>query len=149
MKIKLARYSDDGDSTLGLFIVDNKFSCYTLEDESREIKVKGETCIPIGTYDVIFQENITPMTTKYRKKYSWFDKHLMIKDVPNFKNVYIHIGNTDENTEGCILLGDQSVSNITKDGFIGQSKNAFKRNYAEICEVLSDNKQVTIEIYNV
>jgi len=149
MDILLKRFSDDGDSTLGLFFIDGKFSCFTLEDEYRKEKVHGETCIPEGNYNVIFQQLRTPKTIKYRNRYSWFDKHLMLEDVVGFSTIYIHIGNVDEHTEGCILLGDSSVSNVTKDGFIGNSKNAFKRVYAEVCDALGRYEPVRIKIENI
>lgn len=149
MNIELKRYSDDGDSTLGLFYIDDKFVCYTLEDEHRDVKIKGETCIPEGTYNVIYQDNITPMTEKYRGKYDWFDKHLMLENVEGFNSIYIHIGNTDENTDGCLLLGDSTISNVTKDGFIGSSKNAFKRNYKTICDAINAGVPVSITVGKV
>jgi len=149
MKLKLKRYSDDGDSTLGLFYIDGKFVCYTLEDESREVKVKGETCIPEGTYNVIYQDTITPMTERYRDKYDWFDKHLMLDNVPGFSTIYIHIGNDDSATDGCLLLGDSAISNVTKDGFIGSSKNAFRRNYKTICDALNSDISVSIEVSTI
>ena len=53
MKLEVIRYSSQKDSTLGmLFDVTKgrKFLCFTLEDEARRTKVKGETRIPAGTY---------------------------------------------------------------------------------------------------
>ena len=53
MKLEVIRYSSQKDSTLGmLFDVTKgrKFLCFTLEDEKRRTKVKGETRIPAGTY---------------------------------------------------------------------------------------------------
>ena len=52
MELEVIRFNKGVDATNGmLFDVtgDRKFLCYTLEDESREEKVWGETCIPNGT----------------------------------------------------------------------------------------------------
>ena len=44
---------------------------------------------------------------------------LHVLDVPNFKYILIHCGNTDEDTAGCLLLGDTQENNLVKkDGFI-------------------------------
>ena len=54
MKLEVIRFSSQSESTLGmLFDVTNgkKFLCFTLEDEARETKVKGETRIPAGIYN--------------------------------------------------------------------------------------------------
>ena len=50
MKIDVIRYSSSSESTLGLFMINDQFQCYTLEDEFREVKVKGQTRIDAGTY---------------------------------------------------------------------------------------------------
>ena len=53
MKFEVQRFSSQSDSTLGILfdVTDGrKFLCFTLEDEAREVKVKGETRIPAGTY---------------------------------------------------------------------------------------------------
>jgi len=50
--LSLQRFHDSGQSTLGLLSVNDQFLCFTLEDEGREIKVKGETRIPAGRYQI-------------------------------------------------------------------------------------------------
>ena len=54
MQLEVLRFNYGKDSTNGmLFEINNgkrEFLCYTLEDESREEKVWGETCIPEGEY---------------------------------------------------------------------------------------------------
>ena len=56
MKLVVLRYSSQSDSTNGLLFEEKNsgldFLCYTLEDEEREVKVMGETCIPNGTYKI-------------------------------------------------------------------------------------------------
>lgn len=78
------------------------FTCDTLEDTVREIigapveswKIPGETAIPRGRYLV---------------KWTWsnrFQKFTpQVMDVPGFAGIRIHAGNTDKDTEGCILVG--------------------------------------------
>jgi hypothetical protein len=151
MEIQLLRTFPSKESTLGCLYVDHKPECFTLEDEYREVKVKGETRIPSGTYEVKFNESLTPLTEKYRDKYHWFTYHLEIQNVRNFKNVYIHVGNTDSNTDGCVLLGDSLINNQVKvgnvqDGFLGNSGQAFERFYKKVSEHLRQEGCVQIQI---
>jgi hypothetical protein len=105
------------------------FQGYTLEDEYREIKRAFETRIPSGTYKIDIQQADTPLTIKYRDKYPWFKKHLEIKNVPGFVGVYLHIGNFDADSAGCILLGDNSDNNTIGPGSVSNSTACFKRFY--------------------
>ena len=71
---------------------------------------------------------------------------LEVCDVPNFKYVLIHCGNTDEHTAGCLLVGDTQENNVViKDGFIGKSSNAYKRIYPTIARSLERGEEVIIE----
>jgi hypothetical protein len=71
---------------------------------------------------------------------------LELQDVPNFKWILIHCGNTDENTAGCILVGDSQTSNLVqKDGFIGSSTNAYKTIYPSLATAAAKG-ELEIEI---
>ena len=70
---------------------------------------------------------------------------LEVCDVPNFKYILLHCGNTDEDTAGCLLLGDtQENNNIKKNGFIGRSTQAYTRVYPKIAKALKKEEEVTI-----
>lgn len=154
MKFILQRFSDNRKSTLGILLKVlahgtsqmTILQSYTLEDESREEKLSGETRIPAGIYDLVINAADTPLTLKYRKKYSWFKYHIEIKNVPGFKGVYIHIGNYDDNTDGCVLLGDSADNNSISEGMITNSTAAFKRFYDSVFSHLSEGGKATIEI---
>lgn len=146
MNLKLQRFSDNGNSTLGLLFIDNKFFCYTLEDEYRQEKVKGETRIPAGKYQLIINNELSPLTEKYRSKFHWFENHIQLKDVPGFNNVYIHIGNYDTNTDGCILVGNSANNNQLEKGMIGYSQPAFEKLYFNVFPLLKGEEKIFIEI---
>ena len=148
MKLEVIRFNKGEDATNGLlFDITNerKFLCYTLEDEDRIEKVWGETCIPEGAYEIKFRKE-GGYHTKYGKRFS--DIHmgmLEVCDVPNFKYILLHCGNTDEDTAGCLLLGDtQENNNVKKNGFIGRSTAAYMRVYPDIAKALKDGEEVTI-----
>lgn len=46
LKYNLNRINDNTNSTIGYITFENSVKCFTLEDEHRDIKVKGETRIP-------------------------------------------------------------------------------------------------------
>ena len=149
MKLEVIRFNKGEDSTNGiLFDVTNerKFLCYTLEDESRKEKVYGETCIPEGEYRINFRTE-GGYHAKYSKRFANIHMGMLeVCDVPNFKYILIHCGNTDEDTAGCLLVGDtQENNNIKKNGFIGRSTAAYTRIYPDIADALSRGEEVTIE----
>tara|TARA_R110001632_G_scaffold129166_1_gene243233 strand:- start:613 stop:1080 length:468 start_codon:yes stop_codon:yes gene_type:complete len=154
MKLKVLRFSSQEDSTSGLlFLEENqeiKFLCYTLEDEKRDVKVRGETRVPAGTYKLELRTE-GGFHNKYKDRYGKFHKGMLhVTNVPNFEFILIHTGNTDEHTAGCLLVGDSQENNvIVKDGFIGKSTNAYKRIYPDISKAINEGKEVTIEYINI
>ena len=159
MKLKVIRFSSQKDSSSGLLFDDSdgqmKFLCYTLEDERREEKKFGETRVPAGTYDIKLRDS-GGMTKRYAAKYK--DKHKGMLCIHNasdwkiitpdmtFQYVLIHVGNTDEHTAGCLIIGDTQENNILKkDGYIGKSVQAYKRIYPLIVKALERGDGVTIE----
>ena len=154
MRLELYRYSSEKDSTLGiLMLVDDEtdkkdFLCFTLEDEKRETKVYGETRIPEGTYQIEYRKE-GGYHNKYTKRFPNIHRGMLhITNVPNFEYILIHCGNTTEHTHGCLLVGDVISQNVSKEPFLGQSSNCYKRIYPIIADVLDSQKQLSIKIIN-
>ena len=146
--LSLARFSDDGETTIGMLTVNGKFYCYTLEDTFHKEKIAGETRIPAGTYNIRYRKEETELTMKYRERYyEWFTWHLQLQDVPGFDSVYIHNGGDHTNTEGCILVSD-SLNVSSEKTFLTNSRETYRRLYGYIREQLDNNVPVRITIYN-
>lgn len=147
MNLKINRYSKNNISNIGCLSVNGVAECHTLENPSRREKLDGITAIGAGVYEVKFREVLSPQTKHYRGKFpSWFVWHLELQDVPEFKYIYIHIGNTAKDTDGCILVGQSA--NI-KNNTIHNSTVAFKELYIKIGDALALNEKVFIEIVDL
>lgn len=154
MNFILQRFSDNRDCTIGILfkkITDGNgdrlnLEAYTMEDEYRSVKEMKETRIPAGFYTLGIQPAETPKTLQYRTKYPWFKNHIEILNVKDFKGVYIHIGNRDEDTDGCVLLGDTVNNNNVTTGEISTSTVAFKRFYEAVYEALTKGTKCFLEI---
>ena len=150
MKRQVLRFSSQTVSTSGLLFevtdVKKHFLCYTLEDERRVLKVRGETRVPAGTYKIELR-NEGGFHQRYTKKYPGIHRGMLhITDVPNFEYILIHTGNTDEHTAGCLIIGDAQENNlILPDGFVGKSVNAYKMIYPSIAKAIAEGEEVTIE----
>lgn len=150
MKIDVLRFQMGSDATNSLVFIDGKFECYGLEDEYREVKVMHETCIPEGEYDIIYRK-VGGFHTKYSARYGAEHKGMLwLQDVPGFTYILIHSGNTDEHTSGCLIVGEtQTDLDRGKDGFIGNSGDAYKKLYKKVSSELDKGKKVTIKYQNV
>jgi hypothetical protein len=145
MTLLLERYKQTDKCTFGRLSIDGAFECYTLEDVKRDKKVYGKTRIPNGIYIIESREH-GGHYDKYIKRFtSWHKGMMQIMDVKNFTDILIHIGNTDTDTNGCILVGD-TVSE--KSDTIGQSTIAYERLYKK-CVDLMYEKRLVIEIIDV
>ena len=153
MKLDVLRFSSEQDSTSGLLFDvtgKRKFLCYTLEDEYRTKKVMQETRIPAGEYEIKYRKE-GGFNKRYTKRYPDIHRGMLhVTSVPNFKWILIHVGNTDEHTAGCLLLGDTQENNqIKTDGFIGKSSQAYVRVYDYIAKALDKlGEKVTITYYD-
>jgi hypothetical protein len=126
MKIEIKRLHKTANSTIGELLIDGVWECYTLEDIERDIKIKSETAIPRGTYKVIINQS-----NRLKRLLP------LLLNVPNFEGVRIHAGNTNHDTEGCILVGQTR----SKD-FIGQSRKAFEKLFSKMQKA----KEITLTI---
>ena len=152
MKLEVIRFSSEKDSTSGLLFDvtgNRKFLCYTLEDQYQTKKVMQETRIPAGEYEIKFRKE-GGSHKRYTERYPDIHRGMLhVTNVPNFKWILIHVGNTDEHTAGCLLLGDTQENNqIKTNGFIGKSSLAYVRVYDKIAGVLDMGEKVTITYYD-
>lgn len=105
MEILLKRIKSNDKATIGEFYINSKFNCYSCEDEYREVKVKGETRIPAGRYEVKLR-TVGRLHETYSKKFPEFHIGMLeITGIPNFTAVCIHIGTSEKDTDGCPLTG--------------------------------------------
>ena len=146
MKAKIIRVAQGKNSTLSHLYIDGIFQCFLLEDKIREKKIMKQTAIPEG----IFKLSLNTwggMNKTYFPKYGPIHKGMIeIANLPTFASVYIHIGNTIEQTEGCPLVG---LSWIKKEGDfqVLQSVDAYKQVYRKLYDVAT-GKDNQIEISN-
>jgi hypothetical protein len=150
LDLELQRMSPTHDDTIGALRDENRiFFCHTMEDEYREVKVPKETRIPAGRYRLRIRKELTGLTKKYladERLSPWFKFHIEITNVPGFRGVYIHIGNHDDHTDGCILVGlwsDKSKRVITKSVHVYE---AFYKKYYPIID--NEDNEVYIDIMN-
>jgi len=146
MKLKLQRYSDNRESTLGLLYMDTKFQCYTLEDTFREEKIPGETRIDGGLYEITLRTE-GGMHDSYKKRFPIHEGMLWLRNVTDFEYVYIHYGNRKKDTSGCILVGNAANNNAIEDGFISNSIDTYIALYSQIAtRITSFDEKVFIEV---
>lgn len=105
MLITVDRFTSDSDTTVSRVSVDGQFVCFGLEDEFRTQKVMGETRIPAGRYKIGVRTE-GGFHNRYKNRFA--DMHrgmLHVLNVPNFEFILIHVGNTQKDTAGCLLVG--------------------------------------------
>lgn len=119
--LKRVLFTDDG--VLGVLIKGSKEVCRTLEREWKD-NARGLSCIPEGSY--LCQRVDTP------KHGNTFE----VTSVPHRTAILIHSGNTEADSEGCILVGMEVGELKEKDATTGaiepqmavlRSKEAFEK----------------------
>lgn len=130
MKLTLTRKIFTAESTIGELAIDGKHECLSLEDPIRDAKIKGVTAVPAGTYAVVLGKS--PKFGRIMPQ---------LRDVPGFKGILIHWGNTAKDTEGCILVGQSEAKN-----FIGSSIATFTALFKKLEMAAAKGEKMSIEI---
>ena len=139
MIITVKRLRNNGDTTIGEMYIDDVFACNTLEDEPREKKVYGETRIPAGKYKIALRKTGS-FHNKYKERFPEFHVGMLhITNIPGFEYVLIHVGNTDEDTAGCLLVG------VANGWVLEKSTETYKKIYKEIAAALLAGEEVKIK----
>lgn len=107
--------------------MDGEVLCSTLEDMVREtgVKIERETAIPVGRYEVIIN-----FSTRFQRPMP------LLLNVPGFTGIRIHSGNTEKDTEGCILVGKQTEATWV----ISNSRATFSVIFKKIEDALKKGK---------
>ena len=154
MNLELKRLHDDGDSTIGAFYIDGVFFCFMVEDQENTRKVWGEMRIPNGEFQVSLRKEGS-FHSKYKAKFNQVEGMLCVHNAPNwkiekdgvvFQYVLIHIGNTDDDTAGC-LLPNETINSSTMTG--SGSTNAYKRIYPIIKDAILKGEKVKIIVSDI
>jgi len=96
MELELEREQPEEERMFGTLWIDGAYFCETLEDPARDTKIPGKTAIPKGRYRISMENSPR------------FGKNtITLNDVPDFTHIRIHAGNTESDTEGCILVGQE------------------------------------------
>lgn len=133
--------------------IDGKWFCNCLEDTDRgldnsmsedmirTLKKPSITAIPIGTYEI----TLDVISPKYSKVQFYKDvcngKVPRLKNVKGFDGILIHAGNTEHNTNGCLLCGLNKIK-----GQVVNSKETFKQLYKLLQDGKSRGEKIIIKI---
>lgn len=128
MELRVRRIALKENYTIGKMYIDGEYFCDVLEDRVRDlenqVKVPNNTAIPYGTYEI----TLDVKSTKYSdfNKYPWakeYNGYLpRLTNVPLFLGILIHPGNTEHDSSGCLLVGENKVV-----GKVINSKTTFER----------------------
>ena len=139
MNITLNRIAKKSKYTIGKLYIDGEYFCDTIEDTDRGLtqtmtdaqvkskKVYGQTAVPTGTYKVIIS-----YSNKFKRQMP------LLLNVPGFLGIRIHSGNTEKDTEGCLIVGKNKVV-----GKVIESKDTYNKLFSILCEA---NKKEAIKI---
>lgn len=141
MRLTLKRIANKKDYCIGKLYINGVYFCDTLEDvdrglsdamteeEIRELKIKGKTAIPVGIYTVLMT-----YSPKYQKIMP------LINNVKGYSGIRIHSGNSAKDTEGCLLVGKNTVV-----GRLTDSRNTFNALFKRLQQ--KGSNKITIEIF--
>jgi hypothetical protein len=145
MFLELKRDTLLPDCTFGILTVNGQ-SYQTLEPTVRPQKIAGQTAIPAGQYALALRTE-GEMNSVYTEMFgSAFHKGMLwLQDIPNFTDVYLHIGNYPKDTEGCILVGTARGKLNDVDAVLN-SRAAYVQMYPAVATAIAAGDEVVISV---
>jgi hypothetical protein len=147
--ITVERFDFRENETFSKVYILEKFECFGLEDELREIKVHGETAIGYDRYNLGLHDSArfsdkfyySVRTNRLIKKSDYlkmskkgdFSPHMLIhvQNVKDFDWILIHPLNTELETDGCLGVG-KSIGKLSGKPAILDSISAYIQFYCKV-----------------
>ena len=153
MKLLLKRTARKDKYTIGHLYINGTYFCDTIEDKDRKLdqsmseanilnlKVKHQTAIPTGTYEIVM--NIVSGTFAKKQLYKDFcqGKVPRLRYVKGFSGILIHSGTDQNSSSGCIIVGQNKVV-----GKVINSWETFKKLYKQLEKASNNGEKITITI---
>ena len=142
MELNVKRIARKDGYTIGRLFINNEYFCDTLEDTDRGLKdtmqvneilakkVKTQTAIPTGKYDVILT-----FSPRFRRVLP------LLLNVPGYQYIRVHNGNRPDSTEGCLLVGENKAK-----GQVLNSRATLEKLMSILLECEKRKEKVTILI---
>lgn len=143
MDIQVNRIARRDGYTIGRMSLNEIYFCDTLEDTDRGLnstmsvdkilakKIKAQTAIPTGKYDVILT-----FSPRFKRVLP------LLLSVKGYEGVRIHAGNTAEkDTEGCLLVGENKIK-----GRIINSRATLEKLMSVLLECEKRKEKISITI---
>ena len=156
MELRLERKYRNNLYCIDKLYVNNKYFSDVLEDpdrgltdsmsleEIKKIKIKGNTCIPYGTYNITLDIASPRFGSKSFYKQVCNGKLPRLLNVKGFEGILIHVGdgaNGYRLTEGCLLVGRNTIK-----GGLTEGKKYFQLLYSQMLEAKKKGEKITIII---
>ncbi len=143
MELTLRRKFKGPSYTIGDLSINGKYFCNTIEDTVRDLhstcpetphgrsctckeKVYAKAAIPAGKYKITFK-----YSPRFKRRMPY------LHDVPHFLGILIHSGNTEADSAGCIIVGENTIK-----GKMLNSRVTLQR----LSTILEKEKEITIRI---
>ena len=160
MQLTAQRYKFAKDWTISHLLIDGQLDGYVVEDEVRSVKLHGETAIWEGTYPLASR-----FSPRFSKEFYWNGQYLIskseynelefkglykpheliwVQNVKYFQYILMHWGNTDLDSEGCLIVGSKIGIINGREGVMN-SRKYYKKFYEAVFPNL---KGSTLKITN-
>ena len=156
MKLRLERKYRCSNYCIDKLYINNEYFSDALEDpdrgltdtmsleEIKKIKIKGNTCIPYGTYNITLDVVSPKFGSKTFYKEVCNGKVPRLLNVKGFDGILIHVGDGPEGhrlTEGCVLIGRNTIK-----GGLTEGKKYFQLLYNQMLEAKKRGEKIKITI---
>ena len=156
MELKLIRKYRCSNYCIDKLYINNEYFSDALEDpdrsltdsmsleEIKKIKIKGNTCIPYGTYNITLDVVSPKFGSKSYYKEVCNGKVPRLLNVKGFDGILIHVGdgpNGHRLTEGCVLIGRNTIK-----GGLTEGKKYFQLLYNQMLEAKKRGEKIKITI---
>ena len=143
MEIQVNRIARKDGYTIGRMSLNGVYFCDTLEDADRGLnaamsvdeilakKIKAQTAIPTGKYDVILT-----FSPRFKRVLP------LLLSVKGYEGIRIHAGNTTEDTEGCLLVGENK-----EKGKVLNSRATLEKLMSVLLECEKREEKISITIF--